>query len=479
MSDIGSAHVSNPLGINALADSIDAITQIGGFLIFGSAIAALAGLVVRYRRSNAEVRQQIRWLAFVGIAFFVEFGIGSDLRGRAASATTSSGQRHVSSLFLTLVLGIPIACGIAVLKYHLFDLNLVIHQRCVYALLAGFVTLVYAGVVAGLSSLVGGRLDRPVRRRDGGRCRLFQPVRRRATRLRPARLRQARGAVRDLGAVQRTRWRDLRRRRRPPADDARDRRWYRCRTRRAVARRGRRPARRRPRGRRPLIRSKSRARSTVRSSIWDVPSARSDPQACRRSRSRLPRTNSCAISRHRPASWSATSDSRASCSPGSNACRSGPRSCRPPRSDRRGARRRAPAPRTQHPRRRSAAPGRARRQAACSPKALSASDPAKASQMLRDLRDQTGARAADPARPRERDLPHHPRGARHRRAALEEQANAAGARVTVESDGVEQSVDRDRAAVYFVCLEASERQTHAHRTSRSTSHAGTVTSPSR
>ena len=182
LSDIGSAHVSNPLGIDVLSGSIDAITQIGGFLIFGSAIAALAGLVVRYRRSNAEVRQQIRWLAFVGVAFFAEFAIGM-ISAAIFGDNEFLGNAMFMMVFLTLVLGIPIACGVAILKYHLYDLDVVIRKTVVYALLAGFVTLVYAGVVAALSSLVGGGSLVLSIVATGIVAALFQPVRRWATRL--------------------------------------------------------------------------------------------------------------------------------------------------------------------------------------------------------------------------------------------------------------------------------------------------------
>ena len=181
MSDITSAHVANPLGVDALAGSIDAITQIGGFLIFGSAIAALAGLVVRYRRSNAEVRQQIRWLAFVGVAFFAEFAVGM-ISAAIFGDNEFLGNAMFMMVFLTLVLGIPIACGVAILRYHLYDLNLVIRKTVVYALLAGFVTLVYAGVVAGLSSLVGGDSIVLSVVATAVVAALFQPVRRWVTR---------------------------------------------------------------------------------------------------------------------------------------------------------------------------------------------------------------------------------------------------------------------------------------------------------
>jgi signal transduction histidine kinase len=182
MSDIGAAHVANPLGIDAVAGAIDALTLIGGFLIFGTAIAAVVSIFIRYRHANAETRQQIRWLAFVGGAFFVEIGLA--VIGSAVSGDNDAvGNTMFMLMFTTLVLGIPAACGVAILKYHLFDLNLVIRKTLVYAVLAGFVTAVYAAVVAGLSSVVGGDSLVLSVVATGIVAALFQPVRRWATRL--------------------------------------------------------------------------------------------------------------------------------------------------------------------------------------------------------------------------------------------------------------------------------------------------------
>jgi signal transduction histidine kinase len=61
------------------------------------------------------------------------------------------------SLFVaSLAVGIPIACGIAILKYRLYDLDVVIKKTVVFAVLAGFVILVYVGVVIGIGTLVTG-----------------------------------------------------------------------------------------------------------------------------------------------------------------------------------------------------------------------------------------------------------------------------------------------------------------------------------
>jgi signal transduction histidine kinase len=182
LSDIGSAHVVNPLGIDAAAGVIDALTQIGGFLILATAIAAFVAIFVRYRRANVDTRQQIRWLAFVGGAFFVEIGVAI-VSAAVSGDNAAVGNAMFVVMFTTLVLGIPAACGVAILKYHLFELNLVIRKTLVYASLAGFVTLVYAGVVAALSRLVGGDSLVLSIVATGIVAALFQPVRRWATRL--------------------------------------------------------------------------------------------------------------------------------------------------------------------------------------------------------------------------------------------------------------------------------------------------------
>ena len=121
-SDLTSVTVTNPLGIDAFAGAIDGITQIAGFGILISAFLAGAAIIVRFRGASGEVRQQIKWLAFVGVAFMVEFVIGivlSAILGDRSSAADSLGNVLFAVWFVTLLGGIPIACGVAILKYHL------------------------------------------------------------------------------------------------------------------------------------------------------------------------------------------------------------------------------------------------------------------------------------------------------------------------------------------------------------------------
>jgi signal transduction histidine kinase len=83
-----------------------------------------------------------------------------------------------------LALGIPIASGIAILKYRLYDLDVVVKKTVVFGILAAFITLVYLGVVTGIGALVGSRGDSALTFAAAAIMAVtFQPLRGRARRL--------------------------------------------------------------------------------------------------------------------------------------------------------------------------------------------------------------------------------------------------------------------------------------------------------
>jgi signal transduction histidine kinase len=152
--DLSKVVVRNPLGIQALAGPLHLLTVVGGFLTLLSAFIAGAAIVTRFKGASPEVRQQIKWLRFVGLAFSAEFIVFVPLnsivgdQGRTADIV---GNIAFTTVFVTLLLGIPVACGIAILKYHLYDLDVVIRKTLVFGLLAVFFTLVYAAIVGVVS----------------------------------------------------------------------------------------------------------------------------------------------------------------------------------------------------------------------------------------------------------------------------------------------------------------------------------------
>jgi hypothetical protein len=139
----GRPEVDNPLASDALA-GLDIVI----LLVFVLVLAAVAALVMRFRRAAGIERLQLKWLVAAGVGattiwlgavFVVEPLLGGD----AAVATT------VWSFAL-----IPTAIGVAVLRYRLFDIDRLISRTVTYALLVGVLVAVYAGVVFGVQALV-------------------------------------------------------------------------------------------------------------------------------------------------------------------------------------------------------------------------------------------------------------------------------------------------------------------------------------
>ncbi|MFL5768294.1 MAG: histidine kinase [Actinomycetota bacterium] len=138
----------------------ETVTSVAGFLGFGVAIAAMASLIVRYRRAGADERQQIRWIRFVGFAFFAAFIINvvaiiTVLHVAGSHASDVTGSVLFFLVAGILIIGLPAAAGIAILKYRLYDLDVVIKKTLVFGALVAFIALVYAAIVGGIGALIG------------------------------------------------------------------------------------------------------------------------------------------------------------------------------------------------------------------------------------------------------------------------------------------------------------------------------------
>jgi len=141
-------------------------------------VAAAVGLVVRYRRATPDVRHQIKWVAYASLLTAIALAISGLVFGNPIGALLAVGPL------------IPVAAGIAIFKYRLYDIDVVISKTIVYGSLAAFITVVYVVIVAGVGS-VGSGFVQAGSRPDLGLSILatavvavaFQPVRERAQRL--------------------------------------------------------------------------------------------------------------------------------------------------------------------------------------------------------------------------------------------------------------------------------------------------------
>ncbi len=112
------------------------------FMLVGLGAGA-ASLFVRYRRAGGEQRHQLKWLVFP--AALLVPGV------MAVNVNASTGwEVWVAGAGFALI---PIGIGVAVLRYRLYDIDLVINRTVLFALLAAFITIVYATMTVALSNI--------------------------------------------------------------------------------------------------------------------------------------------------------------------------------------------------------------------------------------------------------------------------------------------------------------------------------------
>ncbi len=134
--------IQNPLGLESLSSAHAFVSPVIFALYIGLIFAAAASLVVRYRRSSSVERQQLKWFAFVAALIPVWF------------LTNVPVEALSPALFVVLdaliIAGLPVAAGIAILRYRLYDIDRIINRTLVYGVLTACLAGVYLVGVVGL-----------------------------------------------------------------------------------------------------------------------------------------------------------------------------------------------------------------------------------------------------------------------------------------------------------------------------------------
>jgi hypothetical protein len=139
----------NPLGIRGASVVLGVVQAVGGALFLGSIVLSWASFVVRFRRSRGVERQQLRWF-LVGASVLgaqIVFSIVLNPPSNWPFALGSS--------------AVPIAAGIAITRYHLYDLDRLLSRAVAYLAVSAVLIAVYAGIVVGIGALTG-RTDSPI-----------------------------------------------------------------------------------------------------------------------------------------------------------------------------------------------------------------------------------------------------------------------------------------------------------------------------
>ncbi|HET7273469.1 MAG TPA: hypothetical protein VFI90_20545 [Rubrobacter sp.] len=178
----------NPLGI----EGYPWVESVGVALVLLLPLCMLASalsLISRYRHSGKEVRQQIKWLAFAasftGLLYLCSL-ITLIFFSPDSLVTEGASPLWVSLIMNSLLIsfaGIPTAIGFAVLKYRLYDIDVIINRTLVYGVLTLSLVLVYFGGVVALQyvfrTLTGGESQLAVVASTLAIAALFDPLRRR------------------------------------------------------------------------------------------------------------------------------------------------------------------------------------------------------------------------------------------------------------------------------------------------------------
>jgi hypothetical protein len=137
--------IENPLGIEGLesvAELVDALVE--AFLVGVLGSLALASLFLRFRRASGVEHQQIKWLVFIFSVLF----LGATLAYIVYSATEARWAWSVGQSLLAVgSVGVPIAMGVAILRYRLYDIDSLINRTLVYGSLTLLLAAVYFGGV--------------------------------------------------------------------------------------------------------------------------------------------------------------------------------------------------------------------------------------------------------------------------------------------------------------------------------------------
>src|SRR5918998_6564311 len=138
--------INHPLGTEVATDVINPVQTI----VYALGLIAAASLLVRLRGSNGVEHQQVKWFTYAvavlatsaTLAYVVSESMGIVWLDWASSV-----------LVIASVVGLPVAVGIAILRYHLYNIDLIINRTLVYGSLTAVLAGLYFGSIVVLQSL--------------------------------------------------------------------------------------------------------------------------------------------------------------------------------------------------------------------------------------------------------------------------------------------------------------------------------------
>jgi hypothetical protein len=148
--------VPNPYALpGAAGDLAASVAPLAELALIPTVVGALAGLVVRLRRSRGVERQQLKWFAFVGSLMLAALFLAAVSLVDPELLGDNIGTLGWGAFLLLTVLGLPLAIGAAILRHRLYDIDVVINRTLVYGALTATLGATYLGLVLLLGLTLG------------------------------------------------------------------------------------------------------------------------------------------------------------------------------------------------------------------------------------------------------------------------------------------------------------------------------------
>ena len=135
--------IANPYGVDSPV--VGMVGVAGTIVAAGSMVGSAVSLIVRLRRVGSEQRQQIKWLAYGGAVM-----VGGVFAGALAIPWNVPLSITIMSVALP---GLPVFTGIAIVRHHLYDIDILINRTLVYGSLTAMLALVYFGGVTATQAI--------------------------------------------------------------------------------------------------------------------------------------------------------------------------------------------------------------------------------------------------------------------------------------------------------------------------------------
>jgi signal transduction histidine kinase len=150
--------IAIPVSVLAIPGSAPLVNTLGDLWNVLSNVFSAAVIVtvfLRLRGADADTRHQIKWVASAALFLVVTILLVNFLPNEVFADPGPLVGGAVGLLVSVAVLGVPTAIGVSVLKYRLYDIDVIISRTLVYGVLAAFITAVYIGIAVGIGTLVG------------------------------------------------------------------------------------------------------------------------------------------------------------------------------------------------------------------------------------------------------------------------------------------------------------------------------------